>query len=660
MLRKISVVFVALLVLAGAGVFLAFPSIPASHQSLQAGLPELVPLRHFYANSESRWRFRLSPDGERLAWLEAKNLKPALWVRPLDGADAEIFHTDDEVRWFAWSADSRFLLYQADRDGWENDVVVSIDVTRPGAEPRSYDFGKSVKSSIHRIPAEAGNEILIEHNGRDASKFDLYRLNLDSGAAELVHEIAELGVWWAIDRKGEIYGRSRYLTPDDWRVELRDGDNWREIRRGGLEERFWILAQPEADGRILAISDIGRDKRVLVRFDPETGVEEVVFGDDEVDLSWVELDPRNGRPLSAVTYPGYQSRVFFDEEYKTTMGDLPVEGASALHRVSATHDMSKMIFEVEHSTRGWSKYLVDANTGATEAIQTPPIEALADQLSEMEPVRIAAQDGLTLHATLTRPKGVNEAAPMVIIIHGGPVARSQWGFSSLHSWLANRGYAVLDVNYRASGGFGRAFREAAVGEVSRKMHQDIVDARQWAVDQGIADPAKVAVLGGSFGGLKVLTAMTQSPDLFAAGIDINGISDISTMLQEVPVYWTGWPHWYQKYIGDPEDSAQLAEIRDRSPLYHADKVQAPLLIIQGGHDVRVIKDQADRMVQALETAGKDVEYMLLEGAGHQFRNWGWKNRLIAHRRMERFLAKHLGGRADGFDYAVLGAHLLPD
>ncbi|MEM7270872.1 MAG: prolyl oligopeptidase family serine peptidase, partial [Pseudomonadota bacterium] len=141
--------------------------------------------------------------------------------------------------------------------------------------------------------------------------------------------------------------------------------------------------------------------------------------------------------------------------------------------------------------------------------------------------------------------------------------------------------------------------------------------------------------------------------------DINGISDISTMLQEVPVYWRGWPHWYQKYIGDPDDPDQLAEIRDRSPLYHADKVTAPLLIIQGSNDVRVIQDQADRMVDALREHGKDVDYMLLEGAGHQFRNWGWKTRLIAYRKIERFLAEHLGGRADGFDYAVLGAHVLP-
>jgi len=648
-----------LVIVAGAGVYLAFPSIAAKHPALQNGLPDLVPLRHFYASSDSRWRFRLSPDGQRLAWLEAKHLKPALWVRPLEGDETEIFTTDDEVRWYAWSADSRFLLYQADRDGWENDVIVSIDVTQPGAAPRTYDFGAAVKSAINAIPAEAGNEILIRHNGRDPKRFDLYRLNLDSGEATLVYEVEDLGAWWNIDRQGRIYGRTRIITPDDWRVELREGEAWREIRRGGLEDDFWLLAQPDEAGRIPAISNLGRDKRALVWFDPATGTETILHREEEVDLSWVELDPRDGRPLSAVSYPGHQRRTFFDDSYQALTAPLQSDEPTALHRVSVTHDMSKAIFEVEHSTRGWSKHLVNAATGEVTDIETPPIAGVSNALSPMEPVTFKAKDGLTLHATLTRPQGVTGAAPMVIIIHGGPVARSAWGFSATHSWMANRGYAVLDVNYRASDGFGRAFREAAAGEVSRKMHQDIVDARQWAVDQGITDPDKVAVFGGSFGGLKVLTALTQTPDLFAAGIDINGISDISTMLQEVPVYWTGWPHWYHKYIGDPDDPDDLAEIRDRSPLYHADKITAPLLIIQGANDVRVIQDQADRMVAAIRGAGKDVDYMLLDGAGHQFRNWGWKARLIAYRRMERFLATHLGGRADGFDYAVLGAHVLP-
>lgn len=661
MFKKAAFTGLGILAVAAIAILYIFRPIAATHQALQADLPKLVALRHFYANTESKWRYRLSPDGKHIAWLATKGFRPALWVRPLDGDEADVFNTKDEVRWYSWSADGRYLLYQANRDGWENDVIVSIDVTQKDAEPRSYDFGKNVKSWIHSVPAEAGSEILIGNNQRDARKFDLYRLNLETGKTTALDLISEIGVRWSVDRQGEVYARTVHKTQDDWRTELRQPDGtWKEIAQGGMEDWFRVLSQPDEDGNLLALSTLGRDKSAVVTFDTQSLTETVMFEDDTVDTAWVELHPVTGAALSAVSYPDFQRRKFFDPDYAAALNAVPHDGETARHRVSTTNDMSKMIIETEHTTKGWTKYLVNQSDNSVETIAVPPIEAQADHLSKMEPVTFSARDGLTIHATMTRPKGAVGPAPMVVLIHGGPVARSAWGFSSLHSWLANRGYVVLDVNYRGSGGFGRNFREAAVGEVSRKMHYDIVDARAWAVDQGFADPDKVAVLGGSFGGLKVLTAVTQSPDLFAAGIDINGISDISTMLQEVPAYWQGWPDWYRKYIGDPSDPEMLAEIKDRSPLYHAAAVQAPLLIIQGSNDVRVIQDQADRMVDALKAEGKDVDYMLLGGAGHQFSSWGWKTRIIAYRRMERFLAKHLGGRADGFDYAVLGAHILWD
>ncbi len=659
MVKKLSILGLLLGLALCAITLFMFRPISATHPALQENLPKTVALRHFYANTEASWRYRLSPDGTHISWLESKNFKPALWVRKLDDTGTTIFHTDDEVRWYSWSANGKYLLYQANRDGWENDVVVSIDVNSEGSMPRTYDFGTDVKSGIHTIPADGGSEILIVHNGRDASKFDLYRLNLDTGETTPMDLITELGVSWAINRMGEVYARTVHTTPDDWRTELRQSDgSWMQIAKGGLEDWFSVLAEPDENGTVLAISTLDRDKSALVRFDVNTQAEEVLFEDPVSDISWVEQSPVTGDLLSAVAYPGLQRRAFFDDTYEALLAAVPQDKDTALHRVSSTRDMSKIIVEAEHTTKGWSKYLLDHASGKVTTIAVPPIAAQAEHLSSMQPVSFEARDGFKLHATLTRPKGVQDAAPMVILIHGGPVARSTWGFRSLHSWMANRGYVVLDVNYRGSGGYGRAYREAAIGEVSRKMHLDIVDARAWAIDQGYADPSKVAVMGGSFGGLKVLTALTESPDLFAAGIDINGISDISTMLQEVPAYWQGWPHWYKKYIGDPSDPEDLAEIKDRSPLYHADNVQAPLLIIQGANDVRVIQDQADRMVEALEKADKDVEYMLLEGAGHQFNSWGWQTRIIAFRKMERFLATHLGGRADGFDYGVLGAHLL--
>ena len=660
MIRKLLIVSILIVGLGAVFILVAFPPISATHPALKDGqLPELVPLRSFYADSSSRWRFHLSPDGKRIAWLESKWFKPALWVRDLEGEGSEIYHTPDRVRWYAWSPNGRYLLYLADRDGWENDQIVSIDVTEGGAEPRTYDFGRDVKAWIANIPPEGGDEILIAHNGRDRTKFDLYRLNLESGETVALDLISDRQVFWSFDREGNVFARKRSGANNNWHVELREPSGWREIASGGMEENFHILAQPDDKGELLAISDLGRDKRALVLRNVETGGERVLYGHEAVDLSWVRSHPLTLRPIMAVAYPGRQERFVFQENVADMIERIGAPADASLHLVSATHDFSKAIWEVEDDTHGWSKYLVDNDAQTVELIDEPPIAERAEALSEMEPVSIEAGDGLVISGYLTRPKGVSGPAPTVILVHGGPVARVRWGFDGLALWLANRGYAVLNVNYRGSAGYGRAFREAAVGEVSRKMHQDIVDARNWAVDQGVADPDRIAVMGGSFGGLKTLTALTQSPDLFAAGVSINGISDISTMLQEVPVYWTGWPDWYRKYIGDPGDPEDLADIRDRSPLYNAENVQSPILMIQGANDVRVIRDQSDRMVEALRRSGKDVRYTLLDGAGHSLSNMTWQTRILMFRQIERFLAQHLGGRADGFDYAVLGARIIP-
>ncbi len=659
--RKIFLSLIALTGLITALLFLVlYPPIKATHPALQsAALPDLVPLNKFYADHNAKWRYRLSPDGSRLAWLEAKRLKPALWVQNLEEGQTEIFHTPDEVRWYTWSANGKYLIYQADRDGWENDQIVSVDVTQAGSEPRTYDFGKDVKSWIQYVPETAGSEILVAHNGRNRSYFDLYRLNLDTGETTAMDEVANQSVGWSFTRTGEIFARWRNLGKNQWTVELKEGAQWREIAKGGMLDSFHILSEPDENGTVQAVSNLGRDKSALVQLDLETGLETVLHEDPNVDLSWVRNHPITNAPLMAVSYPARQTVTVFDNRLDALLQKIPGRDDGALHLVSHTTDFNKTLWEIENDTKGWQKFAIDLNTGEIDAFDPPQIAAVAEHLSPMEPVFIEASDGLTIPAYLTRPKGVTEAGPLVILIHGGPVARVNWGFNDLHSWLANRGYAVLDVNYRGSWGYGRAFRDAATGEVSRKMHQDIVDARAWAVDQGIADPNAVGVMGGSFGGLKTLTAMTLTPDLFQAGVSINGISDLSTVIEEFPPYWTGGIGWYEKYIGDPTDPAQLEEIKRRSPLYNADAMTGSLLIIQGSNDVRVIQTQADRMVEALEAGGKDVTYELLDGAGHTFANMGWKQRIIMFRKIERFLAEHLGGRADGFDYAVLGAQILP-
>ena len=661
-MRRLLVLVCALVALAAGGLyFVAFPAIKPTHATLQkAALPDLIPLRDFFAERQSNWRYRLSPDGTRMAWLSVSGFRPALFVRPIDGSEADVFQTDDEVRWYVWSADGRYLLYQADRDGWENDQIVSIDVSQPDATPRTYDFGRNVKSWIQFVPPEGGAEIVVAHNAREPALFDYYVLNLDTGETELLHQQDPFQrESWGFDRSGKPFTKSVQSIDGQWGVEIKMDGRWRSVARGGMEDDIYIVTEPDADGWVYAVSNLKRDTSKLVRREIVSGREEEVSGRDAVDVSWLMTHPVTQAPIAVVTYDGRQQLDFLDPAIEEMVAQIDRPDDASLHLVSATRDFSKAIWEVEDDREGWSKFLVDVSTGNVSLISEPPIKERAQDLVAMEPVSIPAQDGLSIPAYVWRPNGVAGPAPTVVLIHGGPVARVRWGFHAMAQMLANRGYAVLDVNYRGSEGYGRAFRETAVGEVSRKMHQDIVDARAWAVEQGIADPDRVAVLGGSFGGLKTFTAMTESPALFAAGVSINGVSDLSTMLDEVPPYWTGWPAWYRKYLGDPSKPNELADIKARSPLYNVENIAGPILVIQGSNDVRVIQNQGDRMVEAMRAAGKDVRYEVIEGAGHTFANMGWKQRILMYRTIERFLAKELGGRADGFDYAVLGAMVLP-
>lgn len=660
MIRKSLILLGLLLVLIIATGLIWFRPIAESHPVLlHSNLPPLIPLREFYANSDERWRYRLSPDGRKLAWLEAKWLRPALWVKPLDDDSKDIFHTKDNVRWYRWSSNSRYLLYLADRDGWENDVLVSVDTTAAGAKPRTYDFGKNVKSFLEFIPADGGAKVIVAHNARDRSRFDLYRLDLESGKTEPLDVSLDQGTHWSFDRAGDVFARKRFLTGTEWIQQVRDGASWRDLLSGGMEDAFYLVSGPDEANTALALSNLDRDTTALVQVDLATGQQIEISARPDVDFGHVLLHPEDERPLVALHNPGYQEREFFDDSLRRLVDAIELPAKSALHFRSYADDFSKILVSVEEADAGFHTKLIDTQNQTVRSISQPSIMRFRNHLSDVEPVFIPASDGLTIPAFLSKPKGATGPGPMVMLIHGGPVARSVWGYDELRSWLNNRGYAVLDVNYRGSAGYGRAFREAAIREVSRKMHQDIVDARQWAVDKGLADPEKIAVVGGSFGGLKVLTALTQSPDLFAAGVDINGISDLTTMLQDVPVYWRGWPDWYRKYIGDPSDAVQLEDIRQRSPITHIDKLSSPLLIIQGSNDVRVVRDQADRLVNALKKQGKPHQMEVIDGAGHQFNNWNWQQRILVMRQIERFLATHLGGRADGFDYAILGAHIIP-
>jgi len=305
-----------------------------------------------------------------------------------------------------------------------------------------------------------------------------------------------------------------------------------------------------------------------------------------------------------------------------------------------------MTFAVGADRDDEAVYLIDRATRETKVLAESPLRSYHDQLAPIEPVTLPARDGLTLHGLLTVPLGTTGPRPMVLLVHGGPWSRDRWGFDPTVQFLANRGYAVLQVNYRGSTGFGRDFLLAGTREFARKMHDDLIDGVRWAIDRGVADPKRVAIMGASYGGYSALSGAAFSPDVFVAAVARVGISDMVSLIEDWPKYWrTGDMGFWSRFFGDPRKPEERSLLAERSPLNHADAIRVPLLVAQGANDVRVRRDHSDRIIAALRARNHDVEYLLFPDEGHGINRT--PNRIAFMRAVERFLARHLGGRDGG-------------
>ena len=423
----------------------------------------------------------------------------------------------------------------------------------------------------------------------------------------------------------------------------------------GLEDTLRVLSFTADGDAVWALSNRGWDRISLVRMDFATGAERLIYTDPQVDLSAAIISYLTKEPLVAIAYPDYQRLHFFDPQIKedamTILDRLPM----AIGMNSADYD-ERMITVSTSTDKGYTYYLYDRDTHKKTLLHRNPIFKYEKSLAMMKPIDLKSRDGLTLRGYLTLPRGLpGKELPMVLLVHGGPWSRDYWGYRSTVQFLANRGYAVLQINYRGSTGYGRAFKESAKGEFAGKMHTDLIDGVKWAVAQGIADPDKIAIFGFSYGGYATLVGLTFTPDVFACGVDVFGISNLVTFTQSVPTYWKNWMPYWHKYVGNPNNPADITRMESKSPLFRVDQIMRPLLIVQGANDARVKQQESDQIVAAMRKAGKEVEYILFQNEGHSIRNW--QNRVIFYRKLEDFLAKHLGGRSGGFDlyeFAISG------
>ncbi|MEN3272668.1 MAG: hypothetical protein V7636_1429 [Actinomycetota bacterium] len=618
-------------------------------------LPRIIPVEDFFENPEKAGG-QISPDGRKLAYLAPEENRLNVWVRTI-GSDDDTCVTHDHVRGiltYQWSRDSRRIIYLQDDGGDENFHVFVADIEKPDAASVDLTPFAGARVFLVAAPENDPTHVVLMSNHRDPQLFDAHRLDLESGEIVMVGENPGNIAEWVVAHDGRVLAAIAQTPTGDNEILVRDDETTplRSLRVYANEEGGDVFGFTPDLSALWLRSAVGVDKLRLVQLDIATGEETPIDGDDEVDLAQVVLRNRTGELLLSLYQKDRQVIRYFDDE-----AEAKVTAALSMHPgdlAGLTWDRTetKLVLSFNDDREPGATFLYDTERGSGEFLFKPRPKLNADDLAPMTPVRIEARDGLTLHSLLTLPIGVEPAnLPMVLLVHGGPWAADEWGYQPEVQFLANRGYAVLQVNYRGSTGFGKAFQHAAEHEFAGKMHDDLIDAVEWAVKQGYADPARVAIYGGSYGGYATLVGVTFTPDLFAAAISYVGPSSLVTLIRSFPPYWGPMLEgtWF-RYVGDPgTEEAPNAEVEKdllaRSPIGYVDRIVTPLMVVQGANDPRVTKIESDQIVAALRERGVEVEYMVKDDEGHGFANP--ENRLDLYRAMEQFFAQHLGGRVAG-------------
>jgi len=613
----------------------------------RADLPPLIPREILFGNPE-RTSPRLSPDGTRLAWIapDPKNVLQ-VWVKTIGKEDDKILTADKKrgIRQYSWAEDNRTLLYMQDTDGDENFHIYGVDLV--SGNVRDYTPFQGVRSAVVATDEKFPTEVLVQMNLRKRETFDVYRLNLETGALVLETENPGDVVGWLADDKMKV--RLGQVSTPDGGTELRVRDAvdspWRSWMKVGYEENLGALDFSK-DGKSLYLeSSLGSDTARVLERNVASGAEKVIAYSPEVDCGDVMINPHT-KVVEAVSFePGRREwkviadsvKADFEALTKVYDGDFTV----------ISRDRADQTWLVGYtSDRGPSRYFSwDRATKKATFLFTsqPKLENLT--LAQMKAVVITARDGMKLHSYLTLPPGVPaKNLPLVLMVHGGPWARDNWGYSPYVQWFANRGYACLQVNYRGSTGYGKKFLNAANKQWGLAMHDDLIDAVDWAITQGYADSKKVAVFGGSYGGYAALAALTFTPEKFACAVDIVGPSNLRTLINSVPPYWKPMLAQFALRVGDVNDPQDAELIKNASPLFKADQIVRPLLIGQGANDPRVKKAEAEQIVDAITKNGGSVTYVLYPDEGHGFARP--ENRIDFNARAEAFLATYLGGRTE--------------
>jgi dipeptidyl aminopeptidase/acylaminoacyl peptidase len=601
--------------------------------------PCRIPLEDFFRNPE-RESPRLSPDGRRLAFLAPVGRRMNVFVRDL-GTDEEqqvTFAESRDIQGYVWAGSERIVFAQ-DTGGDENYRLYAVD--HDGGNRVDLTPIDDVKCGIVDDLEEVPDEILFQMNDRDPQLFDVYRLNVRTAERTLVAENPGTIRAWITDHAGRV--RTAWASDGvNTSVLYRESedDEWSVLSEHDFKETLTPVGFSFDDRLLWAASNVGRDKTAIVEIDPETGgTVRVLFERSDVDVSRL-LTSRQRKVITAGVYVTDRTHYeFFDDERReiqTLLDDRLPGRENSL--VSYSRDESRYVVLSDGDRAPGSYWLLEAATGELTFLFECMPWLDEDELAPVRPIEYASRDGLTIHGYLTLPKGLEaQGLPLLVMPHGGPWHRDTWGYDPLLQFFANRGMAVLQMNFRGSTEYGRAFWEASFGQWGLAMQDDVTDGVAWAVSEGIADPSRVGIFGGSYGGYAVLSGLTKTPDVYACGISYVGVSNLFTWIEAFPPYWEPLLEMVHEMVGHPERDEE--RWRATSPFFQADNIRVPLLVAQGANDPRVRKEESDQIVEACRERGIDVEYIVKDDEGHGFQNE--ENQLELYAAVERFLGKHL-------------------
>ncbi len=603
---------------------------------------------------------KISPDGTKLAFLAEADGVMNVWVAPIDQPDAARAVTEDRnrgIRMFQWAYSSEHILYPQDKGGDENWHVYATNLkTSKTMDLTPFD---GIQGRIHTTSHKFPDQVLLAINDRSKELHDIYRVDLESGRRELVQK-NDGYISFIADDDFRIRLASR-MTPDGGSEIFKpaEGGDWTLFTRVPAEDGLTTapVGFDKTGNTLYMVDSRGRDTAGLFTWSMETNAQKLISSNDRADVGGAMIHPtENTVQAVAYTYERKQWDIL-DDSIRPDLSYLKSVANGDVDVTSRTLDDKHWIvtYTMDNGPVRYYHYDREAKNARFLFTNRRKLENLP--LARMHPVVIKSRDGMNLVSYLSLPVWADrngrstEPLPLVLNVHGGPWGRDTWGLDSQHQWLTNRGYAVLSVNFRGSTGLGKNFINAGNFEWAGKMHDDLIDAVTWAIDKKIADPSKVAIYGGSYGGYSTLVGLTFTPDVFCCGVDIVGPSNLVTLLESIPPYWKPMMDMFTSRVGDPrtEDGRKLLE--ERSPLNHVDKIKKPLLIAQGANDPRVKQAESDQIVTAMKTKGIPVTYVLFPDEGHGFARP--ENRTAFYAVAEAFLARHLGGRSEpiGGDFA---------